>query len=534
MNRKLSRIGKTVTIAGVVAVLFIISARYIQGQTVPTQQVSTPSQPSGRIAFTSRRDGHAQIYVMNADGSNQVNLSQNDFNDSQPAWAPDGLHIAFTSQREGNNEICVMNADGSNQMCLTHQPTPGRKADPRLPQDYSPTWSSDNTQIAFVSTRTGNSDVWAMNADGTNPLNLTQSSSNNDHPAWSPDMKSIVFVSDRDGNTEVCVMDASGFNQRCITNEKTRNRKPDSSKPADSSPAWSPDSQKIVFVSTRERNRNKQIFVVNADGSSPVNITKKISAEDNPSWSPDGNTIVFVSNRDGLIPILYSTSLDGLTQARLTQTNRGGDFFPEWEPNTSHSGTPTQTLTPTPTGTIVFTAQPSDTPTRIRPTITNTIAPPLTNTFTPTVNKPPPPVVPSATRTNTATATPTATSTATSTDTATATSTPTSTATPLPPVLSFISLSASGSPATILQNFTFTAARGDVYKIHYTIVTATIGGLTTADGTITTPVNQQIIGNVPLTGSWVCGSTGYSVTLSAQLLTVSGIDSNIVQYTMNC
>src|SRR5271166_3747570 len=81
-------------------------------------------QQTSKIVFTSKRDGHKQIYIMNVDGGNEVNISQNKFSDSEPAWSPYGTQIAFASRREGNNEICVMNADGSDQHCLTHNPTP--------------------------------------------------------------------------------------------------------------------------------------------------------------------------------------------------------------------------------------------------------------------------------------------------------------------------------------------------------------------------------------------------------------------------
>ena len=88
-------------------------------------------EPDGsRITFASDRDGKAEIYVMNADGSDQTRLTNNPANDGSPAWSPDGSRIAFTSDRDSNDEIYVMNADGSDQTNLTNNPA----------WDFSPDW----------------------------------------------------------------------------------------------------------------------------------------------------------------------------------------------------------------------------------------------------------------------------------------------------------------------------------------------------------------------------------------------------------
>ena len=87
----------------------------------------------GRIAFYSGRDLNREIYVMNADGSGQTNLTNNAADDRYPAWSPDGIRIAFSSSRDGNQEIYVMNADGSGQTNLTNNPAP----------DYEPAWSPE-------------------------------------------------------------------------------------------------------------------------------------------------------------------------------------------------------------------------------------------------------------------------------------------------------------------------------------------------------------------------------------------------------
>ena len=75
-----------------------------------------------RIAFTSRRDGNSEIYVMDADGKNQRNLANNRDDDWWPSWPPDGKRIVFVSERDGNSEIYVMDADGGNQRRLTNNP----------------------------------------------------------------------------------------------------------------------------------------------------------------------------------------------------------------------------------------------------------------------------------------------------------------------------------------------------------------------------------------------------------------------------
>ncbi|MHB8628938.1 MAG: choice-of-anchor Q domain-containing protein [Aggregatilineales bacterium] len=526
-------------IAQTLALISVLSAFLLFGAlaAIPARSQRSPTLTPvfDKIAFTSKRDGHAQIYLMNPDGSNQFNISQNTFNESQPAWSPDGTQLTFVSDRDGNSEICVMNTDGNNQHCLTNEATADKKPNPKLPQDYEPTWSSDGQRIAFVSTRSGSPDIWAMNADGSNPLDLTQSVGNNDQPAWSPDLKSIVFVSDRDGNSEICVMDASGFNQRCLTNEGTRTKKPDKTRPMDSHPVWSPDSQRIAFVSTRERNRNRQVFVMNADGSNPINVIKKISSDDQPSWGPDGQSLVFTSNRDGLLVDIYVTSLNGNTQTRLTHTTRGGDFNPVYAPPLpAVSTTPTQTLTTTPTGTIIFTQIPSETPTRaaivFAPTFT--LTPSLTNTNPPAPTSPPPPPptkvppsstpsktlpptatftsslspIPSNTPTPTNTFTPSHTPTATFTFTPshTPTHTPTATNTPLP--CNFV-----GSQYTV-TNLSDGAGAGPVGSLRL--------GITCAN-TFPTPT-KSVVFQIGLAGTITLSGGALTLTASMNIFPAAG------------
>jgi Tol biopolymer transport system component len=146
----------------------------IYGKSTP-RDVQTPAwSPDGRkLAFVSRRDGNSEIYVMNADGSDQRNLTRHAASDQSPAWSPDGQSIAFVSRRSGLAEIHVMNADGSDQ----------RNLRVRVGRDSGLGWSPDGRKIAFTA---GSTEVYVVNADGSGRRQLTRSPWANWFAGWSP------------------------------------------------------------------------------------------------------------------------------------------------------------------------------------------------------------------------------------------------------------------------------------------------------------------------------------------------------------
>src|SRR2546421_168066 len=219
---------------------------------------------NGQIAFLSNREGYYEIYAINADGSGQVDLTNNPATDWEIAWSPDGSKIAFTSSRDRNWEIYVMNADGSGQVNLTNNSAP----------DYLPAWSPDGQKIAFASERDGNGEIYVMNADGSGLVNLTDNPAvDNAGAAWSPDGSKIVFYTNRDGNYEIYAVNVDGSGSTRLTNDPAY----------DVSPAWSPDGSHIAFESTRGG-----IYVMNADGSAVVGLTTggSVTSPSDPTWRP--------------------------------------------------------------------------------------------------------------------------------------------------------------------------------------------------------------------------------------------------------
>ena len=283
-----------------------------------------------QIAFMSQRDGNPEIYVMDVDGKNQRRLTNHPDNDLSPSWSPDGKRIVFFSNRDGHvhvihglpaYEIYVMDADGGNPQNLTNNPF----------DDRNPSWAPDGKRIVFQSNRDKdnpqNYEIYVMDADGGNQQNLTENPNEDQYPSWSPDGKRIVFSSAREGHfigefgitDEIYVMDVDGGNQQRLTENRQN----------DWFPSWSPDGKRIAFSSDRKGEfENFEIYVMDVDGGNQQRLTENRVYDEWPSWSPDGKRIAFYSCRDGNAEI-YVMDADGGNPQNLTN-NRHDDASPAW------------------------------------------------------------------------------------------------------------------------------------------------------------------------------------------------------------
>lgn len=208
------------------------------GQTAVTSHIRADIHPhlnrgNTAVVYASRADDHDyEIYRVNVNGSGNVALTNNEADDGNPQWSPDGTRIVFESYRDGQAEIYVMNADGSGQTRLTNNGA----------FDGMPSWSPDSNKIVFSSNRSGAYHIWVMNADGSSPVQLsTQPYSF--RPQWSPDGTKIAY--DADGNNngwqEIWIMASDGTNQASEMQNVSANTDHWVG-------SWSPDGRYIAYT----------------------------------------------------------------------------------------------------------------------------------------------------------------------------------------------------------------------------------------------------------------------------------------------
>jgi Tol biopolymer transport system component len=310
--------------------------------TVQPAQAAFPGQ-NGKIAFQSNRGGSVEIYATTPGGTpERITLSNGS---SDPAYSPDGSKIAFVSGGALGQDIFSMNADGSGRRQVTNTGA----------ADLQPAWSPDGSKIAFVSNTSalnGQTDpeIWTVNANGTSPGPVTNNSYNDTLPAWSPDGSKIAFVSSRrdlgDTDQNVYVMDADGTNQTNITPNSPASCSSNCYQGHDDAPAWSPDGTRIAYVHGYGPPENPNagggvpnIWTMDPGGANKTNVSSNASTSQfSPASSPAGDQIAYVGVESGSTERNISVMNADGTDQHAIDTAVANDINPDWQPVTIRIG----------------------------------------------------------------------------------------------------------------------------------------------------------------------------------------------------
>ena len=284
---------------------------------VASARSSVLGSTDGLIVFRSDRDGEPDLFTLDVVTGATTKLTNSaGFAELQPAWSPDGGRILYVrrARLSGRPDLFVMNANGRGRTRLTSTAVPER----------DPSWSPDGTGLIYAA-RTAPGEpfrIFVARADGSGREQLTSQKAGSDTaPVWSPDGTRIAFVSDRDGGfPELYLMNAGGTGVKRLTTNAL----------IDANPSWSPDGTRVVFERCCE-NGTSDLVTIDVTTRAEVSVTASTSSQEfDPSWSPDGTRIAYVAFEVGQSNIdIWVVNADGSSPLRLTQ-QVGPDLSPDW------------------------------------------------------------------------------------------------------------------------------------------------------------------------------------------------------------
>ncbi len=266
-----------------------------------------------KIYFVSSRSGSKEVWAMDYDGENQHQITHLGSVALSPHVSPDNSRIAFESLGTHGWQLRMYSLDLNRMVSF-----PGGSAGSL---NQSPDWSADGTKIAFSSTRSGDSEIWVADANGSNPHRVTFFKGPDVSPAWNPKTNAqIAWASGRTGLPQIYIMDQDGSNVHRMTDQGYA-----------VSPSWSPNGQFLTFSWNRKYGPGapggQDIYVMDIASLRFIQLTHDSGTNDFPSWAPDGRHIVFERMVGGRTQI-WSMLADGTQQHQLTKT--GNNFMPDW------------------------------------------------------------------------------------------------------------------------------------------------------------------------------------------------------------
>ena len=290
----------------------------------PTATKNYRPQFEGTVAFYSDMAGNPDIYVIQADGTGLIQLTDDPAFDDSPDLSPSGTRVVFLSARNDPDpqfpnfkyDIYVVNVDGSGLTQLTAT---------EAGEDH-PSWSPDESRILFDADYDGDGfyEMYSMAADGTDLVRLTTGDWNDQFGEYSPDGSQIAFSSDRSGKWDIYKMDADGSNQVALGENENWAL----------FPTWSPDGQWIAFVEMVPGSGETNIYSMYEEGGDIFQETWGASYNENPTFSTDGQWIAFQTNRGGDFEIFVKPFRSDSEPFSLF-TYSSDDLWPSWSISSS-------------------------------------------------------------------------------------------------------------------------------------------------------------------------------------------------------
>jgi TolB protein len=259
----------------------------------------------GSVAFTIRRNGNSDIYVLTIGRPEPVRLTAHPADDRDPAWSPDGRELAFASHRDGNWELYVLNLQSGDVRRITNDPG----------FDGGPSWSPDGQWLIFESYKENNLDLYITRADGSSPpIRLTEHPSPDFSPVWAPGGRHIAFTSWRSGNRDIFILfldSASDETALNVTASPDRYEDHAAFEGRDRFLAYYDDSTGYELV-----------YVTPLAGYRPSASPVTVGQGRHPSWSPDGSSLLYAydNNRQNY---LIAGSVDAWSVAPQAYTTEG-------------------------------------------------------------------------------------------------------------------------------------------------------------------------------------------------------------------
>lgn len=287
-------------------VTFCIGLFFVLGYTASVTLAQSETTPTGdpRVAFISRAPGNFEIYTISLTSGDYCRLTFNGTTDSSIAFSSDGRQLAFVSHGSG---VQLMGIDGSGLHKLAGSNWPTADGSYAGIQ-----WSPDGSKLAFTSYVGGTTEIFVADADGSNPVQLTD----NDYPdygiLWSPDSEQIIFESKRDGNEEIYIMNVDGSDQRNLTNDPAR----------DGALSFIGSTDRLVFYSTRDGQGDYKLYSMDTNGEN-IQETEFAMFGKFPVWSPSGEQVAYLY-RGGTQPNLFIAYANGGEEQNVTHFNISG------------------------------------------------------------------------------------------------------------------------------------------------------------------------------------------------------------------